>query len=541
MSSHPTEVRGPAAASAGTAAPSAEDPSAGPAEHQSANVRHIRGSSLLLFGRILGLSLDFVTQVLIVRHLSKTDYGTFAFVLSIVAIGTTACLLGLERTVGRFAPIYQEHRDYDRMWGTIAIVFGTVVTIGLGMIVAVELGHDVVEKLLSDDAAVTVLLIMIALAPLQALDSLLIAMFASFGTPRAIFFRRYVFAPVLELSVVIFLVLSSNGLRVLAGGYVLATALGILIYGSSLVRLLVRQGLTEHLNRRTIKLPFRELFSFSIPLLASDLVFVLRNSLTIILLQFFRDARDVADYRAVLPIAIQTIFVSTSFRFVFTPGASRLFARRDHKELNNLYWQTAVWIAILSFPVFAVGLAFSEPVSVFLFGDRYRDSGLVLSILVIGYYANAAFGFNSLLLRVFGRVRYMVATDGSVAVLSVIASVLLIREYGAIGAAVATTGSLILQNVLYQLGMRSRTTVRAFDRRYITVYVSIVVAAIALCLFAVVVRPNLLIGVVVSGVVSLAVLGVNRHALHVGEVYPELMRFGIIRRLFDDRSRRNDE
>ena len=82
-----------------------------------ANRQQIRGSSLLLVGRMIGLALDFVTQVLIVRYLEKTEYGAFALALSIVAIGTTVSLLGLERTVGRFAPIYHEKGDLGRMWG----------------------------------------------------------------------------------------------------------------------------------------------------------------------------------------------------------------------------------------------------------------------------------------------------------------------------------------------------------------------------------------------------------------------------------------
>ena len=62
-----------------------------------------------------------------------------------------------------------------------------------------------------------------------------------------------------------------------------------------------------------------------------------------------------------MPIAIQNLFVATSFRFIFTPGASRLYARGDRKALNDLYWQTAAWIAILTFPFFALCVGFAEP------------------------------------------------------------------------------------------------------------------------------------------------------------------------------------
>ncbi len=499
---------------------------------QAANVRQIRGSGLLLGGRIIGLALDFVAQILIVQHLTKGDYGSFAIALSIIAIGTTVCLLGLDRTVGRFAPIYQERGDYGGMWGTIIVVTMAITTIGIMLLVVVYAVQGLLGGLVDNTLALSLLFIMIVLAPLQALDSLLIALFATFGSARSIFFRRYVVAPVLQLSVVVALVLTDSDVRSLALGYVAVAAIGIALYVVVLVRLMSREGLLIHLRRDTLRLPVREIFSFSLPLLTTDLVFVLRTSLTIILIEALRTTEEVAEYRAVLPIAIQNMFVATSFQFMFTPGAARLYARGDRVALNDLYWQSAAWIAILSFPVFGASLAFAEPITVLLFGEPYRSAGTVLSILVIGYYFNGALGFNSLTLRVFGRVRYTVTADLSTALISVIASILLIRQFGALGAAIGTSGTLILQNLLYQWGIKTRTTVRAVDRRYLVAYLAIAAGAGLLLAFEALVHPPLIVGLGAVGLISLVIMLSNRRVLMIAESYPELMRFGIVRRLF---------
>jgi O-antigen/teichoic acid export membrane protein len=507
------------------------DPS-GDEDGRSANIRQIRGSSLLLVGRVLGLALDFVAQILIVRHLAKEDYGAFALALSIVAIMTTICLLGLERTLGRFAPIYQERGDYGRMWGTIAVILLTVVSVGLAVVIAVFAFQGLLSGFIDDQLALSVVLIMIVLSPLQALDALLVAMFATFGSARSIFFRRFVFAPILQLSIVVALVLSDSGVQLLALGYVLAAAVGIAIYALVLVRLLARQGLLAKFQREELRMPFRDIFTFSIPLLASDLVFHLRGSVIVVLIEVLRSTAEVAEFRAGMSVAIQNMFVAHSFRFIFTPGASRLYARDDRPALDDLYWQTAVWIAILTFPLFALCLAFGELLTVLLFGEQYRASGAILSILAIGYYINGAIGFNSLLLRVFGRVRYMVTTDLATALLTVIVSVLLIREFGAIGAAVGTSATLLLQNLLYQWGLRTRTTVAAFDDRYLRAYASITIGAVGLVAFNFMARPSLLVAVLAAGLVSLAIFGLNRHDLRILETYPELGRFKIVRRIF---------
>src|SRR5438445_8609821 len=49
--------------------------------------RHVRGSSLLLAGRALQLASNLAVQLLIVRYLSKTGYGEFAYALAIVTLG----------------------------------------------------------------------------------------------------------------------------------------------------------------------------------------------------------------------------------------------------------------------------------------------------------------------------------------------------------------------------------------------------------------------------------------------------------------------
>ena len=83
--------------------------------------RQIRGSSLLLVGRLIAIGLDLMTQVLIVRSLSKGDFGAFAFALSIVSLLATISVFGLDKTLPRFATIYEEKRDQGGLVGSIAL------------------------------------------------------------------------------------------------------------------------------------------------------------------------------------------------------------------------------------------------------------------------------------------------------------------------------------------------------------------------------------------------------------------------------------
>ena len=493
----------------------------------------IRGSSLLLGGRFLSMAATFVIQILIVRYLSKTDYGAFAYALAIVTLAESVAILGLDRAVGRFLPIYDEREQVGRVLGTIVLVIGTIVSLGLAVVLAVfGLQGLLSGAVVGEQQAMTLLLIMIVLGPIQALDHLLIGIFAVYANARAIFFRKYVLGPGLRLAVVLLLVLGEAGVSFLAAGYVAAGALGVAIYAGILVRTLRERDVLTRENLSGISIPFREIFGFAAPLLAVDLVFVMMNTTDAILLEHFRSAEEVAEFRVVRPAAHLNMLVMSSFGLLFTPIAARLFAREDRAGIRDLYWQTATWIAVLTFPIFALTFALAEPVTVGLFEERYRESALYLSLLAVGYYFNAALGFNGLTLRVFGLVRYVVVISLLAAAFNLAINLILIPRYGAVGAAIGTCTTLVVHNVLKQAGLARGTGIGAFEWRTLRVYLVILAGALGLFALQRAFDPGLLGALVLACAVSLAVLAVTRSSLRIGETFPELLRLPLLKRVF---------
>ncbi|QEC49135.1 flippase [Baekduia soli] len=492
----------------------------------------LRGSTLLLVGRFVSLGINFVTQVLIARYLTKNEFGIFAYGLSMVALGEAISTMGLDKGVARWLPIYDEQGTYNRLFGTLFMVTGTVIGFGAAFI-AVAFGLDGFAggKMAASPGAVTVLLILICLAPLQSLDDVLMGVFAVFSKPRAIFVRRYVLAPMFRLGAIVFVLATHAGVKELAIGYVLGGAAGIVLYLVMLVGLLRKDGLMEHLHLRRLEFPWREVYGFALPLVVVDLLFVVMNTTNVFMLEMFGNTNEVADYRVVQPAAKLNSLVMTSFALLFTPAASRLFARGDKKGINDLYWSTAVWIAVFSFPVFALTFPAAKAVTVALFGAQYASSAPILALLSLGYYFNAALGFNGLTLRVYGMVKLTVGVSLFVAVLNVLVNLALIPAFGAVGAGVGTCVTLLLHNVIKQLALRRGTGISVFDRRQVRVYGSIVLATVVIGLVALLLNPSVYIQVALSAVVSALVIRLNRAELRVEHTFPEIARLPILRRL----------
>ena len=492
--------------------------------------RQIRGSSLLLSGRVLSLALNFATQVLIVRYLSKSDFGAFAFGLSIVSLGESVALLGLDKAVPRFLPIYQEHGANGKVLGTLLMAAGTVLSLGLGFVLlAFGLNGFAGGDLGGSGQALTVILILICLSPIQALDDLLMGAFAVFSKPRAIFFRKYVLAPGLRLVVIALVVLGQSGVRELALGYVLAGGVGVAIYTVILIQTLRADGLLARVDRRALRFPAREVFGFAIPLITVDLLFVFMNTTNVWMLQHFGSAEEVADYRVVQPAARLNLLVMTSFTLLFTPLAARLFAKGDRNGIRELYWRTAAWMAVFSFPVFALTFAAAHGLTVGLFGERYAGSAPILSLLALGYYVNVALGFNGLTLRVFGLVRYVVVISLAAAVANIALNLVLIPRFGAIGAAVGTCATLVIHNALKQGGLRKGTGIGVFDREHRRVYGAIAAATIGLVVVHPLLGPSPVVAVALVAIASSLVLWVTRGTLRVGDTFPELLRIPVVR------------
>ena len=493
---------------------------------------HIRGSTVFLAGRMISLSLNLLTQVLIVRALSKADYGAFAYALAFVSAARTIVSLGHNQAMTRFFALYEEERRYDKLFGTFVMETGTVLVTGLVLFLSVLGLKDALTGTLVDDPdAMALLAILVLLAPLESLDRMFEGAFAVFASPRAIFVRRYLFTPGLRLAVVVVALVGDSSVEFVAAGYVVTGAVGVAVYTFLLVGVLRQRQLLAHFNLRSITMPFREVFSFALPLLSTELVAISMTTVSVALLAYFKDTEAVALYRAIFPAARLNQLVYFTFILLFVPLATRMYARADHEGMRASYWQTAAWLAVFTFPIFALTGPLAEPTTITLFGERYEDSAPLLAILACGYYFSAALGFNAMTLQIYGRLRYVLGVNVITAVLNIGLSLVLIPEIGATGVAIANAAALVCQQVLFQAGLGRGIGVPLFEWRYARLYAVIVAAAGALAAVQLTLEPPTVVAVLLAIVASLVVLFANRGLLDLDATFPELQRIPFLARL----------
>ena len=505
-------------------------------EPSTVDTSHVRGSTLLLVGRMLSIGINLVSQALIARHLSQADFGAFALAFSIASVGQVFITLGLHRGATQFFARYEEADDHRRLVGTILFNIAVIVGLGAVLVIGVALAQGALTANgLLDPTATAILLILVALAPIDALDDMLIALFAVLGSPRAIFLRRYLIGPLLRLIVAATLVLADGDAMQLAIGYLLATLLGLVTYGAIFVRILARRGVFHTLRSAPPIVPIREVLAFSVPLLSSDGVWLLVNTLPLIVLTASRGLEEVAAFQVIRPAAALNMIVANSFYVLYLPAASRIAARRDPAATGELFWRTTMWVAVMSFPIFVGTFALGRPIAGLLFGDRYEPSGTYLSILAFGYLVNAASGFNGVTLAANGHTRTVAVVNLTAALIGAGLALVLIPIAGALGAAAAASLTLIIQNVMLQIALWRMVGIPLVHPEAVRVFAIEGAATVVLVAIQAIV-PFGWWTIVAAGVVSLAVLYLCRDALRVDELFPEIG--AVIGRLSKSFSRR---
>jgi O-antigen/teichoic acid export membrane protein len=493
---------------------------------------YVRGSSLLLAGRLLSLMINFAGQVIIVRYLSKTSYGSYAFALSLATMISNAASLGFQTTIARFAPIYREERDFPRMFGSLLFMAGVILAVSLGIIVALLGVRGLLsQNTLQNPATMGVLLIFIYFIPINALDRYLEATMAVFAGPKAIFVRRHLVGPGLKLLAVGVVVATAGDERLLAWGYVGAGGLGVLLYVSLLVRVLRKSGLLAKLEVRELRVSASSLFGYGMPVMLSDLNFVARGALVLFLLESLHGSESVAEYRAIVPLADLNKLVSRNFAILFIPVVATLLARGETKRIADVVRQSMTWIAVLTLPLFLCCFVLSESVAVFLFGDAYAVSAPILAVLSLAHYVHAISSVSALSLKAFGMLRWMLVIELGATLVTAALAIGWIPAWGAVGAGWAVGVGSLGQGLLTFAAMQWLTGLRTLTRRSIGLGLSVVAATLTLWGIQQVWALPLWASVPAAGVLSTAVLVVNRDLLTIANTFPELGRIPLVGRL----------
>jgi glycosyltransferase involved in cell wall biosynthesis/O-antigen/teichoic acid export membrane protein len=469
-------------------------------------VEQIRHSSVLLLGRVVSLAVNLLLQLALAWYLEKSQFGAFAVAWAAVDAGAFCVALGLNKAIARYAPVYFEatmatpvpaskaepghaepahavnrdsdlalNRDRCRLMGrqrqarrAVAQALAVVVALGAAFVAAVFAAAPwLAGREWLDPLTMRLLLTMAFLAPLDALSYVFQDLFVAFGEIRAVFFRRYVLAPLLRIAAVGAAIAWGWDVERLAIAYVAGGAIGLVPYAwqfRTVWRSRMR-GLETDDRPRAFPASsmgpaadgeprLGELLRFGMAVFASQMGALFRWSAIVFLLQVFKDNEQVGDYRAVLPFARLNQLVMENFTVAFVPAATRLIARGSAGGMGRLVDLSSVWVAVFTLPCFLATCALAPLATAWLLGPKYAAAWPVMSVLSAGFLVESLFGFAPLVMRAYARFKPAFVADGAALVATAALVPILIPRYGAVGAAWSVVAGILVSCAILMLAVR---------------------------------------------------------------------------------------
>ncbi len=229
-----------------------------------------------------------------------------------------------------------------------------------------------------------------------------------------------------------------------------ATALMTVAIGISVANAILAIVLWCHRNPLTIDhfaFDWSTILATAFPLFCVSVIALVVAWTPQLVLAGCRSAEEIALLSNSQKTASLVGFLLISINAVAAPTYAAMYGRQELEALRVFATKVNGVIVVATIPLLLFTFVFASTI-LSTFGETFKSGAVLLRILVIGQFVNAATGSVGYLLMMSGNERdYRNATLFS-AVLGIVLSFVLIPTYGTIGAAIVTAVTLSVTNLL---------------------------------------------------------------------------------------------
>lgn len=460
----------------------------------------LSSASLVFVGSIVGSLAKLVERIIIGRELTVGGYGTVSVALALMSLSITISMAGFTQGIPRYMARFDDAANVRGSWVTGVIVTGTL-ALAVSAVLFV-FGDEVTAALFGSEMSLDLLYLFVLAIPF------LVGFRGAIGGIRGhenTIYKLYVGDLLYPLSRILLLVVFLYfGFGIYAAGFAYLIAAIV----AFLAALLLFNRLISLFGEFNTHL--KEMVRFSTPLVFSTILSVLLTRTDTLMLGYFQSTLDVGIYSAAYPIATGMLVILSSFGFLYLPLASRLDADGEREEIDTIYKLTTKWIYVVTFPAFLAFAVFPSDVLTIFFDQRYAQGGLVLSILSVGFFTNAAFGRNRETISALGRTEFIMVANTVALGLNIALNLALIPEYSYLGAGVASAISYVSLNLVIYAFLKFKMDISPFSeqslRTYLVLPTLLAPPAIVLSQWVTLTVPTLVAFLVATGILSLVVV-----------------------------------
>lgn len=387
--------------------------------------------------RLLGVGLLFLLHLVLARQLGDESYGTFSFVITLLGILSIVVPLGFDTALMRFIPQYREKLDWSAMRAIVARAHH--LTLVISFILASVIWWVSWFAPFSENVSAS-LRIAAVMLPITAFSALRRKALIGLQRHKSSVVGEEIMLPAITLALIyLFQITSATqalNAYLFASGMVLASGL-----------MWIWRALPEEAKNKSPVYRDKAWFVVSIPLMLSGVSQVVLNRADVVLLGILSDMQAVGVYSVAARIATLTTFVMTALNTIGAPMVAAAYHGGRSQELYSILRKTAYWSAMGALPIIVVVSIFSSEIME-VFGSGFGEGSVVLLILMVGQFFNAATGLAGTALSMTGHEKIFLQLVTGMMIFNVVANILIIPHWGITGTAVIAAMSTAVLNLL---------------------------------------------------------------------------------------------
>ncbi|MFH0801962.1 MAG: flippase [bacterium] len=409
----------------------------------------INNSLILFLGKIASVGIGVVATMVLVRHISVSDFGRYAFTFSFISFFNVLLDFGVVMIATR--EISRDLSSASTALGNL-ILFRLVWAIALMAAaagVAVALGYPRDVQMLVFIASFTLLFSSFSILEVIFRVNLKMIYSVLAGTAGALI------AGTSLIICVLFLKMSLTGLIIVNTVCAAVPAILMLIFSKKFVKLKLRLNIPQ----------LRNILMESFPQGIATFLSALYFNADIILVSKLAGDASVAYYSSAYKILSMVVFIPSAVMTTVFPLLSRNSG--EPEALKQIFQKTFYYLQLIGIPVAALLMIYSRNVIVFLFSQKYIASVEALNILA---WAGAIIFGSTLLgyaLVAINRQNLGIIIASLGLILNVALNLWWIPRYDFIGAAMATVATESLIAFLLLFVVQRYSGMLPFSRRLI--------------------------------------------------------------------------
>jgi O-antigen/teichoic acid export membrane protein len=401
--------------------------------------------------RIVSAALAYLSQILLARWMSGSDYGVYVYVWTWVLLLGSMMDLGISASAQKIIPEHRARGEQALLRGFLS--GSRWMTFTVSAVVSLLLAGLV--KLLSrsiDANAILPLYIGCVTLPAFVVANTQDGIARSHDWMRLGLMPQFIVRQALIIGITAGVLALGLDLGATAAMLASAAAVWIAMIGQMMV-LNLRLG--GHVEPGAKAYDFGGWLAISLPILMVEGFYLLLSYTDVLMLQQFRSSEEVGVYFAVVKTLALVSFIHYAMSATTAHRFAEYHAIGDRARLAAYLAHAIKWTFWPSLAATVLLLAFGKPL-LWLFGPQFVTGYDIMFVAAVGLVVRSAIGPVERLLNMLGHQHICALAYALAFVMNVVLCITLIPRFGGHGAAAATSISLVFETVLLFWIVRKR-------------------------------------------------------------------------------------